>query len=132
MATVTVRQVVDAMIEDPTPKITSGYVRDDGSCAIGGAAMLLGLAPTSLDGAFDFALGDLMFPNGYSSTTGANDETGLTKAEIGEYILDHLDDNRLDRSISVTGLTADDRNSQEDRPYVEVWAGLIARSKESK
>ena len=117
---VTLRQLAEAMKADKTPKATKVYVRSvieqpvwdeqegrfrytvGSACALGGAAVVLGVDPSSLHEAFKEV--DCILPgtedaeskglNRYgigSSIVYLNDYTEASKADIGQAILDNCE-----------------------------------------
>lgn len=131
---VTVRQVAEAMVIDDTPKVRGSLIiaRDDNggevlnkdgyynfsdprarilSCAVGGAAVTLGLDPDSLAGALVKVDRDGV-PAGnpyitsetlYEAVYGWNDSTlhNVSKAEIGRIVLDNADEATLNTVLRV-------------------------------
>jgi hypothetical protein len=111
ITTVTVRQVAEAMVADETPKITMDFFDGDGaSCAVGGAANVLGVYPFSLlrelndipkDGVPDYK-GDERYQWLGDVITRWNDSTDTPKNEIGRIILDNADEETLNTELHVT------------------------------
>jgi hypothetical protein len=119
---VTVRQVAKAMQEDPTPK-TKGTLQEDkdqdinykpqahqgftASCAIGGAAYVLGVEAQSLLDALGTVDKDGVPTAYYGPTTLGhtiwqhNDRTDRPKDAIGTLILETADDKTLNTVLTV-------------------------------
>lgn len=124
--TVTVREVAQAMIDDRTPKTTHKYVQQEvlpgvtmvdpirlgpvtASCAVGGAAITLGVEWTDLDTELARVPRDGVKPRRGSNMsklvsviTDLNDNTKYSKAEIGRRILAQADEQTLNTQLTLS------------------------------